>query len=499
MVKSLKQQALENVVIGSGPNGILISNLLIKQGKKVLLIEAGDFEKESALLTRDSYNFHTPSKIPEGVHLVGGGSTQWLGRVGEFYDSDYLAHVNRGQNWPIDKNEMSHYFKKLYKLILSDDELDSDFIRNEQVVSEFKKILPNPFELRLFRFSNLEIFARLLDALLPKQEFQILTRSFCTEIISDDSGTYTLLIKNDLGTHTEIVAKRVIIAGGTLQSTALLLRSEKLTIPSREEVLGNYLMEHFDGFIGNLLVRNQDTDLLSRMCLDVKHQFGNKKFGISFSLSHHEILKFGFPNLHFEIVPYRKHYIYVPSPLGSWIPDLVRKRIFFLERVLRYVLTPFLKKYDELKGQRRFTIWMKGEEFPNVLSTLRLSTQKDSFLNPKLEYNHKVSEITSKMVREQIRHVRFHLESNGLGKFLPYRNLMNKRHTFYLKPNWHPMGTCLMGDNPLFSICDANLELHNNKNLYLLNAGVFPTGSNQNPTSMVMALAFRLAEHLESQ
>jgi hypothetical protein len=495
---SLKQQALENVVIGSGPNGILISNLLIKQGKRVLLVEAGDFGKESALLTRKSYNFLTPSKIPEGVHLVGGGSTQWLGRVGEFYDSDYLAHANRTQNWPINKKEMNQYFKKLYSLLLNDDELDIDFIKNEQVVSEFQRILPSTFALRIFRFSNLEIFAQLLNALLLKQEFQILTRSFCTEIINNDSGTYTLLIKNELGTCTEIVAKRVIIAGGTLQSTALLLRSEKLTIPSREKVLGNYLMEHFDGFIGDLLVRKQDTDLLSRMCLDDKHHFENKKFGISFSLSHREIKKLGFPNLHFEIVPYKKHFIFEPLAFGSWIPDFIRKRIFFLERVLRYAITPFLKKYDELKGQRRFTIWMKGEEFPNLDSTLRLSIQMESFLNPKLEYNHKVSEITSKMVREEIQFVRSQLEINRLGKFLPYRSLMNKRHSFYLQPNWHPMGTCLMGDNPLFSICDANLELHTNKNLFLLNAGVFPTGSNQNPTSMVMALAFRLAQHLES-
>ena len=75
---------------------------------------------------------------------------------------------------------------------------------------------------------------------------------------------------------------------------------------------------------------------------------------------------------------------------------------------------------------------------------------------------------------------------------------MLSRLKFYVGPNWHPMGSTVMGSDPLNSVCDANLEIYGNKNLYLLNAGIFPTGSNQNPTAMVMAHAFKLVDHLRS-
>jgi choline dehydrogenase-like flavoprotein len=60
------------------------------------------------------------------------------------------------------------------------------------------------------------------------------------------------------------------------------------------------------------------------------------------------------------------------------------------------------------------------------------------------------------------------------------------------------MGTTNIGENPSTSICDINLERHSQKGVYLVNPGVFPTGSNQNPTSMMIALTFKLAEFLKS-
>ena len=495
----MEGQTFENVVVGSGPNGILISSLLIGQAKQVLLIEAGDFNRETALLNRRSYNFITPSKMPEGVHVVGGGSTKWYGRIGEFYNSDYLSHINRKQSWLIDQKEMNQYFKQVYKLLLNDERLDAEFIQNEKTLSKFiNQILP-PFDLRLFRYSYLQTFNELLEKLFLEPKFKLRTRLICKEIVKNNSGDYTLLLNNDLGNSIEIIARRVIIAGGTLQSTALLLRSEKLNIPARKECLGKYLMEHFDGFVGELIVRKKDVGLLAKMCQNSQHKFANKEFGMSFSLSYDEILKLGYPNLHFEVKRYQKNFIFEPWSLGIRIPNLIRNPLFFAERVFRYIIYHWKKLFDKFKNQKRFNIWMKGEEFPNSLSTLRISGCIDNLVVPELDYNHRISDITSKKVREELKYVKFYLEKNQLGKFKPYKHLMYKRIKFYLKPNWHPMGTSVMGADPSSSICDTNLELHENRNVHLLNAGVFPTGSNQNPTAMVMALAYRLSRYIENQ
>jgi choline dehydrogenase-like flavoprotein len=56
-----------------------------------------------------------------------------------------------------------------------------------------------------------------------------------------------------------------------------------------------------------------------------------------------------------------------------------------------------------------------------------------------------------------------------------------------------------MGDNPKTSVVDANCKVHTVSNLYIASSAVFPTSSQANPTLTIIALALRLAEHLNAQ
>ncbi len=64
-------------IVGAGPVGIYFAKLCIDKGYKVTLIESGNLNEESSHLSRKKYVFLSPSAIPEGVHKIGGGSTQW--------------------------------------------------------------------------------------------------------------------------------------------------------------------------------------------------------------------------------------------------------------------------------------------------------------------------------------------------------------------------------------------------------------------------------------
>jgi malate/lactate dehydrogenase len=68
-------------LIGAGPVGIFLSYLLVQKGHKVTLYEAGNTESETRNLNLSHYIFKTKSKIPSGVHRVGGGSNLWKRRV----------------------------------------------------------------------------------------------------------------------------------------------------------------------------------------------------------------------------------------------------------------------------------------------------------------------------------------------------------------------------------------------------------------------------------
>lgn len=61
----------------------------------------------------------------------------------------------------------------------------------------------------------------------------------------------------------------------------------------------------------------------------------------------------------------------------------------------------------------------------------------------------------------------------------------------------HVQGSCRMGDDPARSAVDRNCESHEVKGLFVGDASLVPRTLSVNPSLTVMALATRLAEHLE--
>jgi len=61
----------------------------------------------------------------------------------------------------------------------------------------------------------------------------------------------------------------------------------------------------------------------------------------------------------------------------------------------------------------------------------------------------------------------------------------------------HTQGGCRMGDDPARSVVDRNGESHEVKGLFVGDASVLPRTLSVNPSLTIMALATRLAEHLE--
>lgn len=60
----------------------------------------------------------------------------------------------------------------------------------------------------------------------------------------------------------------------------------------------------------------------------------------------------------------------------------------------------------------------------------------------------------------------------------------------------HSAGTTRMSSDPKDGVVDRNCKVHSVDGLYVAGASVFPTSGHANPTLMIVALAFRLADHL---
>ena len=63
----------------------------------------------------------------------------------------------------------------------------------------------------------------------------------------------------------------------------------------------------------------------------------------------------------------------------------------------------------------------------------------------------------------------------------------------------HHVGTTRMHADPGQGVVDAHGRVHGLTNLFVTGSSVFPTGGFANPTLTIVALALRLAEHLDKQ
>ena len=62
---------------------------------------------------------------------------------------------------------------------------------------------------------------------------------------------------------------------------------------------------------------------------------------------------------------------------------------------------------------------------------------------------------------------------------------------------YHHMGTTRMHDDPRHGVVDRECRVHGMRNLYMAGSSVFTTAGSATPTLMIVALALRLAAHLQ--
>ena len=62
----------------------------------------------------------------------------------------------------------------------------------------------------------------------------------------------------------------------------------------------------------------------------------------------------------------------------------------------------------------------------------------------------------------------------------------------------HQIGATRISEDPKSGVVDSNCRVHGVNNLLCAGSSVFSTASHMNPTTTIVALAVRLAEHLQS-
>ncbi len=255
-------------------------------------------------------------------------------------------------------------------------------------------------------------------------------------------------------------------------------------------------MEHFDGYVGKLIVAKRNRKFWNEIgSLDVSRYSpvlpvaGGFGFALSDELSINENLT----NAHLEVVPFQNRYYFenLVHPTSRYQRSNFLKSYaflgYFVERVVKKIAWHIQYGYFWFLGRQVFSIWVKGEEIAISASRIELDPG-----NPEIViYKHKIGKESIDSLRRSLLRIKDIFASNDLGKIKFYKFVF-KKNGFYLRPNWHPMGTLRISRDPSLGVVRPNFLFGDTKSVYIADASIFASGSNANPTFTALALASKM-------
>jgi len=531
-------------IIGSGPAGISIALELLKTNKKIIMLSGGGYHETIASQDLhkgivDSQCSHEP--LEENRRRVfGGASTAWGGRC---IPMDPIDFKKRSwilySGWPITFDELEPFYNKASNYLksgifdydapigfnnLNPDEI-IDGIDNEDIISS-----------KLERWSTPVNFAKDYTSLLEKSEFiQVILDAHLLSFETEDGKSINSVKVRIGNSNFSIRSSTFILACGGIENPRLLLASKNQFHPTglgnKNDLVGRFYMSHFFGTYATLEPKDRESIIYDfekdnmgvyfRRRWWITEEAQNKnEIGNAIFFLHKANDQSGHRDVLFSIVFITKFFISlislksIHSIKNKWIKS--KDDIFIhLKTVLKegWVELPAILKIAIKRFQKRRLPFV----LPNVNSEkLGLYFQTEHMPNP----NSRISLDDNSVDALGIPRVNVHIEFNELDKktIISAHNVFMERYAVANVGSWsytesglnkfidekinafnsaaHHLGTTRMSDDPTSGVVDRNCLVHGMTNLYVAGSSIFPTGGHVNPTLTIVALAIRLAQHL---
>ncbi len=508
------------MVIGSGPGGASLAHRLAATGKRILLIERGDY------LTRSRANWDSKTvfidgayQSPEtwynskgdafhpGLHYYVGGNSKVYGaalfRLRERDFGEIIHQDGISPAWPVSYNEFEPFYSQAEALFHVHGQRGEDpdeppasaayphpAVSHEPHVQDLSDRLTqlglHPFHLPLgilldekngrvtptstcIRCNAFDGFPCLLNgkadaqvmcvdpALAAHPNLTLLTNAYVQRLLTDATGRrITAAQVLRDGQEERYSADIVVVACGALSSALLLLRSRSETHP-------NGLANGSDQVGRNYMRHNQSVLMaLMREPNDTVFQktmaLGDFYFGAD---------DWNYPLGLIQMCASSDAEQIKGEALPTWLewlPDMP------FSEMARHSMDFWLSSEDLPRPENR--IFYNGEKV--VLDVTETNMEAHRRLKKKLEHYLNQCGARSVLLERRL----------YFGKDIP------------LGGTAHQAGTCRFGTDPARSVLDTNCKAHELDNLYVTDASFFPSIGAVNPTLTIIANALRVAEHL---
>ena len=468
--------AADIVIIGSGPAGLSLADLLSSSGVNVIVVESGSERRSPAHQELNRVNGDR-SLVKQGlghagVRAVGGTTHVWGGICPRFDSSDFTTHKHYqyGADWPIPFATLNRYYCKAEKWL----GVSSSYCGQDGENRLNNAAQPMQAKLRQLgmtktmqagmstnqrgEFRPLRLSRLVSKQLHNRKNCQIISNTAARQIDISKSGQVNGIECETINGKTRYFkCKAAVVAGGAIQNSRLLM----LNTPHN--------FTHGLGNNSGMLAKNLMDHPNLQVWFTPQHNFLKQSDNFASYLHSYDL--------------YQKS---KEQGLGS---ILLRFGVFNqqLAQSQRHRALP--ESLGLSRDNRSSMIEALCEQEPINTNRLKLSdTQFDRFGDPLPILNFQQTDKDKKTVAHA--KAKLYELASALGNNLAFRPTDLSSH--------HLMGTTRMASSDEHGVVDSNLKVFGTKNLYIAGASVFPSGGAANPTLSLTALSMRLAEHLLS-
>jgi choline dehydrogenase-like flavoprotein len=505
------------IVIGSGAGGGTLVHRLAPTGKKILLLERGDYvprERENwdsnAVVTQGRYNVteawrdrHGKAFHP-GTHYFVGGNTKFYGAAllrMRKEDFGRLAHVDGvSPAWPIGYDELEPYYTQAEHLYHVHGKRGSDPteppasapylyppVSHEPRLQEIFDGLErqghrpfpipiglmldeqNPRESKCIRCGACDGFPCLVQAKADAQvvcvdpalrhpNVTLVTNAYVSRLETNGSGREVSAVHVERhGVRETYRGSVVVVSAGAINSAALLLRSATDRHPTglanASGVVGRHYMCHVNSMFLAISRHPNPTRLNKTLGLN-DFYFATKEW--EYPMGHVSLMG----NVDGNV-------------LAQGAPRLVPGMT--LDAMAAHAV-PF---------------WMTSEDLPNPEN--RVTVDRDGTI--RLTYTPNNDEAHRRLAAK-LKGLLTHIECDH-EHLIPLQAYVPGR--IPLAGVAHQNGTVRFGRDPKTSALDVTCRAHDVDNLYVVDASFFPSSSAVNPALTIMANALRVGDHLRQR
>ena len=503
------------IIVGSGAGGGTLAHRLAPSGKRVLILERGDWLPREAqnwdatavfvdnrYVSKDTWYDKDGKSFQPQVHYFVGGATKFYGaalyRLRERDFGELKHHGGISPAWPIDYNDLEPYYSQaeaLYQVhgVRGEDPSEppggpypyppvSHEPRIQKLFDDLGRAGLHPFHSpngimldeahpafsACIRCATCDGFPCLVHAksdadviavrpALAHDNVTLVRNAHVRLLETDPSGrTVTSVVADIDGIEHRFTGAIVVVSAGAANSAKLLLASANDSHPNglangSDQVGRNYMFHNSRAFLAISLEKN-DTRFQKTLGLNDWY-FGDDDFE--------------YPMGNVQMV-------------GKSSPPMYRGEKHIAKLAPQFTL--------EEMAEHAVDIWLSTEDLPSPDN--RVTLGKDG--NVALSYTNNNQEPLEQLYRR----VKSHLSHLGMHPhhLLPRDAYM--KNDIPLAGCAHQTGTVRFGTDPATSALNTNCRAHEIDNLYVVDTSFFPGIGALNPALTAMANALRVGDHL---